>query len=142
MVVASLRRPSELALKDHPMSDNKLADKLYLKNAKSLALLNEQVHPSLAAQLPADMLRPEPEQVDVVFMFAMNQRELEHWFPPALARVGDKGSLWIAHLKQSASKATDISRDSISAYARDNGATVVASVSLDLDWSALRLKRL
>ncbi len=124
------------------MSDNKLADKMYLKNAKSLALLNEAAHPALAAQLPAELIRAEPEPVDVVLMFAMNQRELERWFGPALARVGEKGSLWIAHLKQSAAKATDISRDSIAAYARDNGATVVAQVSLDLDWSALRLKRI
>ena len=124
------------------MSDNKLAEKMYLNHARSMAVLNEQAHPTLAAQLPADLMRPYPEPVDAVLMFAMNQRELERWFPPALARVGDKGSLWIAHLKQSAAKATDISRDSISAWARDQGATVVASVSLDLDWSALRLKRL
>lgn len=138
MIKAFARYPTE----GIPMSDKTLADKMYLKNAKSLAILNEQVHPTLAARLPAELVRPEPEPVDVVLMFAMNQRELDRWFDQALGRVNEKGSLWIAHLKQNAAKATDISRDSISVYAREHGATVVASVSLDLDWSGLRLKRI
>ena len=54
----------------------------------------------------------------------------------------EKGSLWIAYLKQSASKATDIHRDTIDAYAQQHGATAVAIISVDLDWSALRLKRM
>ena len=50
--------------------------------------------------------------------------------------------MWIAYLKQTASKATDINRDSINAYAKENGITGVAMISLDLDWSGLRLKRI
>ena len=68
--------------------------------------------------------------------------QLEKFLPEALARLGEKGSLWIAYLKQTASKATDINRDSINAYAGENGVTGVAMISMDSDWSALRLKRI
>ncbi len=96
----------------------------------------------MVAQLPSELLVADEQPAEVVLMFALNQKELEKWFPLALARLGDKGSLWVAFLKQSASKATDISRESISSYARDQGVTGVATISVDLDWSALRLKRL
>ena len=124
------------------MSEKMIAEKMYLKNVKSLAILNGAVHPSMVAQLPAELVVGDEEAADVVLMFALNQKELEQWFPVALSRLGDKGSLWVAFLKQSASKATDISRESINSYARDQGVTGVATMSVDLDWSALRLKRL
>ena len=64
--------------------------------------------------------------------------------PPALAKeaLNEKGSLWIAYLKQTASKATDINRDSINDYLKENGITAVAMISIDLDWSGLRAKRI
>ena len=75
-------------------------------------------------------------------MFALNRKELEQYLPVAKERLGEKGSLWIAYLKQTASKATDINRDSINAYAKENGITAVAMISIDGDWSGLRLKRI
>ena len=49
---------------------------------------------------------------------------------------------WVAYLKQTASKATDINRDSINDYAKENGITGVAMISIDGDWSGLRMKRI
>lgn len=124
------------------MSEKTIADKLFLKNAKSMLVLNGKAHPALVKQLPADLIKEEAATVDVVLLLALNQKELEQYLPEALARMADKGSLWIAYLKQVASKATDLDRDSIDAYARRHGATTVAIISVDLDWSALRLKRM
>ena len=124
------------------MSDKTIADKMFLKNAKSLLILNGKAHPPLVNQLPAELIKEDAATVDVVLMLALNQKELEQYLPEALARMGDKSSLWIAYLKQSASKATDIHRDTINAYAQQHGATAVAMISVDLDWSALRLKRM
>jgi hypothetical protein len=45
-------------------------------------------------------------------------------------------------MKQSAPKATDINRDTIDTTAQQHGITAVAIISVDADWSALRLKRL
>ena len=124
------------------MSEKTIPQKMYLKNAKSLAVINGAAHPGILAQLPAELIDKSGDEADVVLMFALNQRQLEELLPQALGRLGDKGSLWIAYLKQSASKATDIHRDIINAYAKERGVTGVAMISLDSDWSALRLKRL
>jgi hypothetical protein len=126
------------------MSEKTVADKMFLKNAKSMAILNGKAHPGVVAQMPAELVRNEQDQdpADVVLMFAMNRKELEELFPLAKQRLGDKGSLWIAYLKQTASKATDINRDTINDYAKENGITGVAMISIDGDWSGLRCKRI
>jgi hypothetical protein len=124
------------------MADKTIADKMYLKTAKSLAVFNGAVHPGVVAQLPQEMVVEGDEKADVVLVFALNQKELDQWWPIALERLGEKGSLWIAFLKHSAPKATDINRDSIYDYAKQRGVTGVALISMDADWSAVRLKRL
>ena len=124
------------------MSEKTIADKMFLKNAKSMAVLNGAAHPGVVSQLPAALVDSGSGPVDVVLMFALNQKELEQYLPQAQERLGDKGSLWIAYLKQTASKATDINRDSINVHAKESGITAVAIISLDGDWSALRLKRM
>jgi hypothetical protein len=128
------------------MSEKTIADKMFLRNAKSMLILNGNVHPGMVAQMPPDLIRndqnKENDKVDVVLLFALNRKELEQAFPTAKERLGEKGSLWVAYLKQTASKATDINRDSINAYAKENGITGVAMISIDGDWSALRMKRI
>ncbi|NHZ80121.1 DUF3052 family protein [Massilia sp. CCM 8695] len=124
------------------MSEKTIADKMYLKTAKSLAVFNGAVHAAMMEQLPKSLINDDEGPADVVLVFALNQAELEKWFPAALERLGEKGSLWVAYLKPSAPKATDITRDSIFAWAKEQGVTGVAMVSMDSDWSAVRLKRL
>lgn len=127
------------------MSEKTIADKMYLKTAKSLAVFNGGVHPAIVAQLPKELIDAAGAVAgvaDTVLLFALNQNELARHLPDALQRLGDKGSLWIAYLKQSAPKATDLTRDSIDTYAKQFGVSTVAMISMDADWSALRLKRL
>jgi hypothetical protein len=124
------------------MSEKTVADKMFLKNAKSIAVLNGAVHPGVVAQLPAELVDSGSGPADVVLLFALNQKELDEHLPVAKERLGEKGSLWIAYMKQSAPKATDINRDTINATAQQHGITAVAIISIDADWSALRLKRM
>jgi hypothetical protein len=124
------------------MSEKTVADKMFLKNAKSIAVLNGAAHPGVVAQLPAELVDSGSGPADVVLLFALNQKELDQYLPLAKERLGEKGSLWIAYMKQSAPKATDINRDTIDAHAKERGITAVAIISLDGDWSALRLKRM
>ncbi|QJE00647.1 DUF3052 family protein [Massilia forsythiae] len=124
------------------MSEKTIADKMFLRTAKSMLILNGSVHPGMVAQMPPALLKHEQDKVDVVLLFAMNRKELEQYLPAAKERLGDKGTLWVAYLKQTASKATDIQRDSINDYAKDQGLTSVAIISVDGDWSALRMKRI
>jgi hypothetical protein len=124
------------------MEEKSFADRMYLKTARSLAVLNGNAHPQLAAQMPQHLLDAGQDQADVVLLFALNQKELEQLLPQAVERLADKGSLWIAFLKPVAARATDLDRDKISQLAAQHGVTVVAMTSVDLDWSALRLRRL
>jgi hypothetical protein len=127
---------------DIPMTEKTVVDKMFLKNAKSIAVLNGAAHPGMVSQLPANLIDNGSGPADVVVMFALNQKQLDEYLPLASERLGDKGSLWIGYLKQTASKATDIDRDTIKATAQQQGITAVAIISVDGDWSALRLKRL
>ena len=124
------------------MNEKSVADKMFLRTAKSMLILNGQANPGVAAQMPAEIVKEGDGPFDVILIFALNRKELEQYLPAAKERLGDKGSLWIAYLKQTASKATDINRDSINAYAKENGITGVAMISIDGDWSGLRLKRI
>jgi hypothetical protein len=124
------------------MAEKTIIQKMYLKTAKSLSVLNGAVNPYVMGQLPADKIDDSGEQTDVVLLFAPNMRDLAALLPQGLERLGEKGSLWIAFLKQTASKATDLERDIIHSYVKERGLTDVAMISLDGDWSALRLKRL
>lgn len=124
------------------MNEKTVADKMFLRTAKSMLVLNGQVNPTVAAQMPAEIVKEGDGPFDVILMFCMHRKDLEHYFDVAKRKLGEKGSLWIAYLKQTASKATDINRDSINTYAKENGITGVAMISIDGDWSALRLKRI
>lgn len=129
------------------MNEKTVADKMFLRTAKSMLILNGQVNPGVVSQMPAELVKEgdgpsSPGPFDVILMFCMNRKDLEQYLPVAKEKLGDKGSLWIAYLKQTASKATDINRDSIGEYAKENGITPVAMISIDGDWSGLRLKRI
>lgn len=126
------------------MSDKPIAEKMYLKTAKSVAVINGAVHPGIVAQLPQELIieRPAEGEADAVLLFALNHKQLDAFFPEAMSRLGEKGTLWIAYLKASAPKATDLTRESINAWTKERGATGVALISLDADWSAVRLKRM
>jgi hypothetical protein len=125
------------------MSEKTVADKMFLRGAKSMVILNGEAHPTVVAQMPPELVKDNGDgPADVVMMFSMNRKDLERDLPLAKERLGDKGSLWVAYLKQTASKATDINRDTINAYLKENGITGVAMISIDGDWSALRAKRI
>jgi hypothetical protein len=126
------------------MSEKSIADRMFLRTAKSMLILNGNVHPGLVAQMPSQLIQSEHEEspVDAVLLLAPNRKDLEQYFPLATRRLGEKGSLWVAYLKQTASKATDLDRDAVSAYASANGITTVAIISIDGDWSAVRMKRI
>jgi hypothetical protein len=123
------------------MNEKTVADKMFLRTAKSMLILNGGVHPGVVSQMPSNIL-VETGPADVVLLFALNRNELEQYLPIAKEALTEKGSLWIAYLKQTASKATDINRDSINEFLKENGITAVAMISIDLDWSGLRAKRI
>ncbi|TWI64269.1 Protein of unknown function (DUF3052) [Pseudoduganella lurida] len=123
------------------MSDKTIAEKLYVKNAATIAVLNADArHAFVTGQLPAEKL-VDSGPADLVLLFVHASTELEALLPQARTRLAPKGALWVAYLKgTSKSHAAGLHRDTIRTFAATLGLDSVAMIALDADWSALRLK--
>lgn len=127
------------------MTDKTIAEKMYVKNAGAVAILNADArHAALLASLPPQRLAGagDTAAADLVLLFAHDQNELETLLPQARARLADKGALWVAYRKGGAKNRGAIQRDTIAAHAATLGLDSVAIISMDAEWSALRFKRL
>lgn len=80
--------------------------------------------------------------VDLIQVFVRSRLELEEELPRLKPLLKPGGLLWVTYYKGTARVKTDINRDSINAYAQTLGLIGVAMISIDEDWSALRLKRM
>ncbi len=125
------------------MSDKTIAQKLQLKPGRSLLLVNApKGYTSRLGDLPAGVtvLKAHAGPVDVIQVFAADREELEAQLPALKALLAPNGALWVTYHKGASKIKTDINRDSINAYARSIGLEGIAMISVDEDWSALRLK--
>ena len=124
------------------MPDKTAVDKMYVKNATALAVLNDDgEHGQLLAQLPAERVVREGDNADWILLFARSRAELEQFLPAAQARLAPGGALWVAYRKGGVKAGSDIHRDDIRLYAQESGLDSVAMVAIDAGWSALRLKQ-
>ena len=97
-----------------------------------------------------ELVRPLPAGVTVrtfgqansrvILFFANNRVELEHQLPELKALLEPGGIIWVAYHKGTSKTKTDINRDSIRQYAKIVGMEPVAIVSLNDDWTAVRVK--
>ncbi len=125
------------------MSDKSVAQKLLIKTGYAVLLVNPpENYSSLLGELPPNVtiMKEAKQPADLIQAFVLSREELEHTLPGLKSLVKPKGSLWISYYKGTSKHKTDINRDSIVAYARTIGMEGVAMISLDEDWSALRLK--
>ena len=90
----------------------------------------------------AILLRDSNSQVEAIQVFVANRAELEAQLPRLTELLAPKGMLWVSYHKGTSKVKTDINRDTINAYAKSIGLEGVAMISIDDDWSALRLKRI
>ena len=125
------------------MSEKTVAEKLLIKPGKKVLFVNApQDLAELLGSLPAGviMLNEASEPADIILAFIKNRQELEEQLANLKAALDPKGALWITYYKGTARIKTNIHRDSINAYAKTLGLTGVMMISVDQDWSALRLK--
>lgn len=123
------------------MSEKTIPEKMFVKNASALAVVNAGAqHAVLLQQLPQELLRDQGE-VDWLLLFASSQAELEQWLAPAIARLGPGGALWVAYPKSTSKLKADLHRDSVREYGQTLGLDSVAIIAIDADWSCLRFKR-
>ncbi|MGK5048353.1 DUF3052 family protein [Janthinobacterium sp. GB4P2] len=124
------------------MPDKTAFDKMLVKNAQALAVLNDGgEHDALLAQLPPERRVREGESADWILLFARSRAELEQFLPVAQARLAPGGALWVAYRKGGVKAGSDIHRDDIRHFAQTVGLVSVTMIAIDACWSALRLKQ-
>lgn len=125
------------------MSDKTIAQKLFIKPGSKFLLVNPpDSYLGRIGTLPAGavVLNSSDEPVDAIQVFVANRAELEEQLPRLKKLMTPKGMLWVSYHKGTSRVRTDIHRDTINDYARSLGLEGVAMISIDDDWSALRLK--
>ena len=85
--------------------------------------------------------RTDVAEADVALLFTPDRAAFDAKLPALLKNTQKIAILWIAYPKLTTKLACDLSRDVIHKLAPDHGLHAVAQISIDDDWSALRLKR-
>ena len=125
------------------MPDKSIAQKLFIKPGNKVLLINSPAsYRSQMGELPkgAIILSDSSCLVQVIQVFVANHEELEAQLPRLKEQLAPKEVLWVTYHKGTSRVKTDINRDTINAYAHSIGLEGVVMISIDKDWSALRLK--
>jgi hypothetical protein len=125
------------------MSEKTVAQKLGLKASKTLAVRQQPDDvAALIGALPsgAKLVTAESKPCALILMFAKDMAALAKGLPGCKRQQEPGGALWVAYIKGTSPKKTDINRDSIRDYVATIGLDTVSQIAIDDDWSALRLK--
>ncbi len=125
------------------MADKGLAQKLQIKPGRSVLLVKAPSdYESSLDDLPdgVTVSKEFKGPVDIIQVFVENRQELEDQLAKLKPLLAPKGIVWVTYHKGTSKVKTDINRDSIWAYAKTIGMEAVAQISIDDDWSAMRLK--
>lgn len=123
------------------MSGKTVAEKLHLKGGKKVAFFNEPAdNRELLGSIPESVTIAKEEPADIMLAYIENFTQLRVNLAKLKSSIIPEGALWIAYHKGTSSIETDINRDSIIEFAAKYHLKGVAMISINKDWSALRLK--
>lgn len=125
------------------MSDKSIAQKLFIKPGNKFLLINPPAgYLAQMGELPEGtiILSDSSCLVEVIQVFVTNRAELIAQLPRLKELLTPKGMIWVTYHKGTSKVKTDINRDTINTYAHTISLEGVAMISIDDDWSALRLK--
>ncbi len=125
------------------MSDKSIAERLFIRPGNTVLLVSPPAgYLAKLGALPqgVSIVSDSSLPVEVIQVFIANRAELEQQLPRLKQLMSAKGMLWVTYTKGSSKIKTDINRDTINAYAQSINMQGVAMISIDEDWSALRLK--
>lgn len=125
------------------MSEKPVIERLYVKPGNKFLLINPPPgYTASLGKLPdgVSALSSTTSPVDVIQWFVTGRKELESRLTEMKKLMAPKTILWVTYTKGTSKIKTDINRDTINAYAQTIGLVGVAMISIDDDWSALRLK--
>jgi hypothetical protein len=125
------------------LSNKTISEKLFIKPGKTVLLVNAPAgYARQLGKLPAGAILCEgtAPSADIIQVFVGSEAELREHLSQLKKILNPGGALWVTYHKGTSKTKTDINRDSIAAYANTIGMEGVAIMSVDDDWSALRLK--
>lgn len=126
------------------MSDKPVLEHLQLKPGRTLVI----VHPpegyleSLGKVPENAQISLDRNPAEIYQVFVRTREEVEKEVKELGLLVLPGGMLWITYPKLTSRLKGEINRDSINTQSQEHGWIGIAMVSIDEDWSALRLKRL
>ena len=126
------------------MSEKSIAQKLFIKPGSKFLLVDPpDGYLARMGMMPTGviLLNESSTPVEAIQVFVDNRLELEQQLPRLKDLLTPKGMLWVTYHKGTSRVKTDIHRDTINAYAQSIGLEGVAMISIDEEWSALRLKK-
>jgi hypothetical protein len=117
-----------------------LAKKLLIKPGNTIAPINApKNYKALLGTLPdgAEVVARAPSSgASLVHLFVTTAAELETQLPRARQAMAKGGGIWVSWKKGGK---TEVSRDTIRTVAEELGLDTVRAVSIDEEWSALKL---
>jgi hypothetical protein len=124
-------------------SDQPLARKLLIKPGDRVAPIKApKNYKSLLGPLPEGaqiVARAPKDGASLVHLFVTTMAELQTQLPRAKQAMAKGGGIWVSWQKKTAKKQTDVTRDTIMAFAPSLGLDSVRAVSIDEEWSAIKL---
>ena len=121
-------------------STQPLAKKLLIKPGNTIAPINApRNYKALLGELPdgAEVVARAPNSgASLVHLFVTTAAELETQLPRAKQAMAKGGGIWVSWKKGGK---TEVSRDTIRTAAEELGLDTVRAVSIDDEWSALKL---
>ncbi|MFZ0531593.1 MAG: hypothetical protein WAM09_00300, partial [Anaerolineales bacterium] len=123
--------------------DKSIAQKLFIKPGNKFLLIDPPAgYLAQMGELPEGtiILSDSSCLVEVIQVFVTNRAELIEQLPRLKQLLAPKGIIWVTYHKGTSKVKTDINRDTINTYAHTIRLEGVAMISIDEDWSALRLK--
>jgi hypothetical protein len=117
-----------------------VTSKLHLKAGMRIAVVNAPRGFSLG-KLPAGVTQAKAlkSELDLVFLFATTQKELNTHWPKALGAMKQDGALWVSYPKKSSGIQTDLGMGEWDAP-KGSGWNPVAMIGVDDTWSSVRFR--
>lgn len=135
--------PSAASVTAVPARSGKtVAQKLMIRKGSFVRFVDPpQNYESLLGPLPegVTVVSDGAQLVDTLQLFVTSRAALERKLPEVKSLIAFTGSIWITYPKGTSKMKSDINRDTIAAYAMTIGLEGVAIISVNEEWSALRV---
>jgi len=125
------------------MSEKTVAEKLLIKPGFRVCFINAPTgYEAWLGNLPENVkiMNELASPLDLIQLFVEDRKDLEARLGKVKAALSPTTILWVTYHKGTSKVKTDINRDTLNAYAKTLGLEGIAMISVNDDWSALRLR--